>query len=405
MKASAGPVRVLLISDSYPPVLGGSEIEAQRVSAAMIRRGHQVQVLCAGGPPMPDVRDWVDPMGVPVSILTRRSRGVQKDRIFACEIAWALWSRRNSYDVVYFLMQGLHLAAGLPVARFLGKPMTVKIAGSNVIPQMRRHRAGRWELDWMQKWQVPVMILNDGMVEEGLADGFRREQLVWMPNPVDIDEFRPAHAGEAASWRKSHGIPVEKPVAIYVGRMSREKGLRELLRGFAQAVRVAPEALLLMVGDGAMRPELEALAQELGLSPEQIRFVGRVDAKEIPFWLRASDVFALTSPSEGFACALLEGMSVGLSSVVSAIPANLQLVDEGVHGLTAAFDDEQTIGSAFVQLFRDPQLRERMGSAARQRVVENYSTDRVVERYEALFARMMSATPQSGQFSAASRSI
>jgi hypothetical protein len=187
MKASAGPVRVLLISDSYPPVLGGSEIEAQRVSAAMIRRGHQVQVLCAGGPPMPDVRDWVDPMGVPVSILTRRSRGVQKDRIFACEIAWALWSRRNSYDVVYFLMQGLHLAAGLPVARFLGKPMTVKIAGSNVIPQMRRHRAGRWELDWMQKWQVPVMILNDGMVEEGLADGFRREQLVWMPNPVDID--------------------------------------------------------------------------------------------------------------------------------------------------------------------------------------------------------------------------
>ena len=63
MKALNGRVRVLLISDSYPPVLGGSEIEAQRVSAAMIRRGHRVQVLCAGGPPMPEVRDWVDPWG------------------------------------------------------------------------------------------------------------------------------------------------------------------------------------------------------------------------------------------------------------------------------------------------------------------------------------------------------
>jgi len=79
MKGPADRVRVLLISDSYPPVLGGSEVEAQRVSAALIRRGHSVHVLCAGGPPMPDVRDWVDPAGVPVSILTRHSRGVRKE--------------------------------------------------------------------------------------------------------------------------------------------------------------------------------------------------------------------------------------------------------------------------------------------------------------------------------------
>ena len=66
----ARPIRVLLICDSYPPVLGGSEIEAQRVSAGMIRRGHQVHVLCSGGPPMPAVRDWIDPAGIPVTILT-----------------------------------------------------------------------------------------------------------------------------------------------------------------------------------------------------------------------------------------------------------------------------------------------------------------------------------------------
>jgi len=332
----------------------------------------------------------VDPAGVPVSILTRHSRGVRKDRIFACEVAWAIWSRRHRYDVVYFLMQGLHLAAGLPVARMLGKPIVVKIAGSNVIPAMRRYRAGRLELDWMQKWRIPVMVLNEGMIEEGLADGFAREQLVWMPNPVDVDEFRPAQPGETAAWRQSHGIPLEKPVAIYVGRLSHEKGLTGLLRGYARAVRTAPDSLLLLVGDGASRPELEALARELQLGPEQLRFIGRVDGKEIPFWLRASDVFALTSPSEGFACALLEGMSAGLPSVASAIPANLQLVDEGIHGLTMPFDDEEAIAQAFLRLFRDPGLRARMGVAARQRVIENYSTDRVVDRYEELFARMRS---------------
>jgi glycosyltransferase involved in cell wall biosynthesis len=381
---SARAIGVLLVSDTYPPVIGGSEIEAQRVSAALIARGHRVHVLCAGGAPMPEVRNWIDPAGVPVSILTRRSRGRLKDWFFAAEVAWAIWSRRNSYDVVYFLMQGLHLAAGLPVAHFLKKPIVMKIAGSNVIPAMRRSRAGRLELDWMNKWRVPLMLLNPGMMEEALADGFPRERLVWMPNPVDIREFAPGSPGDSAAWRRAHGIPDAALVVIYVGRLSYEKGLRRLLGGFARAAAQAREAVLVLVGDGAMRAELEKLAVELGVNPGQIRFVGRVPAAEIPFWLRASDVFALTSPSEGFACALLEAMAVGLPSVVSAIPANLQLIDEGVHGLTVPFDDEEAIAGALLSLLGGGDLRRAMGAAARLRVVENYSTETVVERYEAL---------------------
>lgn len=387
MNASAArkPIRVLLISDSYPPVMGGSEIEAQRVAAAMIRRGHRVHVLCAGGPPMPPLRNWVDPAGVSVSILTRHSRGRWKDWSFACQVAWAIWNRRRSYDVVYFLMQGLHVAAGLPVARLLKKPMVTKVAGSNVIPLLRRSRAGRWELDKMQKWRVPVMILNDGMLAEALADGFIRDQLVWMPNPVDPDEFRPALPGESAAWRTSHEIAHDARVAIYVGRLSHEKGLRGLISGFARAARSTPKALLVLVGDGPMRSELERLARESNLSPAQVRFVGLAPAREIPSWLQASDVFSLTSPSEGFACALLEAMAAGLPSVVSAIPANLQLIDNGIHGLTVPFDNEEAIAGALLKLFCDPDLRQSMGSAARRRAVENYSTTKVVDRYEALF--------------------
>src|ERR1700689_5088605 len=93
--------RVLLICDTYPPVMGGSEIEAQRVSAGLIRRGHRVQVLCAGGPPMPPVCDWIHPEGVRVKIRPRRSRGKWKDRVFAIRVAWNIWHGRNRYDVIY----------------------------------------------------------------------------------------------------------------------------------------------------------------------------------------------------------------------------------------------------------------------------------------------------------------
>lgn len=383
------PIRVLLVCDSYPPVLGGSEIEAQRVSVGMIRRGHQVHVLCSGGPPMPAVRDWIDPAGIPVTILTRQSSGTWKNRVFALEVARAIWTRRHSYDVVYFLMQGLHLAAGLPVAHLLKKPSVMKVGGSNVIPLMRRSKMGRHELDWMKKWRIPVMVLNEGMTEEARADGFSDDQIVWMPNPIDPEEFRPALPGESAAWRESHGITVGVPVVIYVGRLSREKGLRELIGGFARGAHRYPEALLLLVGDGAMRSELESLASEAKLNPSQIRFIGRVPASEIPQWLRAADVFALTSPSEGFACALLEAMAAGLPSLVSAIPANLQLIDDGIHGLTVPFGNEEATADAFVRLLHDPARRQTMGSAARMRAVDNYSTTKVVERYEALFEKVM----------------
>jgi glycosyltransferase involved in cell wall biosynthesis len=384
-------VSLLLICDSYPPVIGGSEIEAQRIAAGMIRRGHRVEVLCAGGPPMPPLRSWTDPAGVPVRILTRRSSGKWKHWVFAAEVAWALWRDRNRYDVVYFLMQGLHLAVGLPVARRLGKPIVMKVGGSGVIPMMRRSRAGRFELDYLRQWASRLLVLNDGMIQEALADGFQSKQITWMPNPVDIDEFRPAEPGESAQWRQQHGLPIDGTIVIYVGRLSHEKGLPELLRGFAGAAH--PKATLVLVGDGAQRTELEALAKSLSL--DKIRFIGRVDITQVPLWLRASNVFALTSPSEGFSCALLEAMSAGLASVVTDIPANRQLVENEVHGLAVPFGDQAALSAALVRLLDDADLRGRLAKEARWRVVENYSTVRVVERYEKLFAEILPTSPAS----------
>lgn len=384
---------ILLVSDTYPPVIGGSEMEAQRISAELIQRGHRVVVLTSGGAPMPPVWEWTDPEGVPVKILTRSAGGLWKNFLFAWRVARTLRRERENYQIVYFLMQGLHLAAGLPVARANGKAIVMKFGGSGVITAMQRSRAGRLELRWMRKWAARLMVLNDGMMQEALEYGFPREQMLWMPNPVNTDEFRPGTAEEIGELRRRLEIPEAACVAIYVGRLSKEKGLPALVRGFAAAAARVPEALLLLVGDGAMRREIEALARDLGMSM-RIRFLGRVESRDVPLWLRTSDVFALTSPSEGFSCALAEAMSAGLPSVTTRIPANRQLVDEGVEGLVAPVDDEPAIACALTQLFQDPAMRARMGAAARKRIVENYSTAKVADRYEALFGEVLAAAPK-----------
>jgi glycosyltransferase involved in cell wall biosynthesis len=334
---------------------------------------------------MPDLREWIDPDGVPVRIFGRGPASPRLDRVFALGVAWTLWKERRNYQLVYFLMHGLHLAAGLPVARLLRKPIVMKFSGSSLIRAMQPSFCGRLELRWLRKWASRVMILNSGMAEEAAEAGLRPEQLLWMPNPVDTARFAPCRPKDRLELRVRFGVPSEAPVVLYVGRLAPEKELGSLLGGFDAAAKQFPGALLVLVGDG---PEREALQRRAG---PRIRFTGRLGVDEVCRWLQAADVFALVSSNEGFPCSLAEAMSASLPSVVSGISANLQLIDDGVHGLHAALRNEASIADALTRLFRDPQLRARIGSAARQRVMENYSIDQVLDRYEALFAEALGA--------------
>ena len=391
MKAVAvKPTSMLLICSSYPPVIGGSELEAQRVCAALIQRGHRVTVVCAGGEPMPDLVDWIDPEGVPVRIYAGHWKGTLQNIVFAARVAgMLLWERRN-YQIVYFLMQGLHLAAGLPTARLLGKPILMKVGGSGVIPLMAKSVTGRLELHWLRQWAYRIMILNDGMRNEGIQEGFPASQLHWMPNPVNTDVFAPCGDDARRQIRSQFDIPQAAAVVLYVGRLAPEKALPSLIDAFAQTVQQIPDALLVLVGDGPMRVSIEQQVDRLGLSTK-VCFAGRVEPANIPSWLQIADVFTLVSFSEGFACSLLEAMSVGLPAVVSDITANRQLVDSGVHGFLTPVGNAEAVASGIVSLLQDSPLRTAMGQAARQRVIANYSTDKIADRYEELLGDALSS--------------
>lgn len=386
---NVSPISFLLVCHSYPPIIGGSELEAQRVSGALIRRGYRITVVCAGGFPMPDQRDWVDPEGVPVRIYATRWKGVWKDIIFALRVVGMLIRERRNYQFVYFLMQGLHLAAGLPTARVLHKPILMKIAGSGVIPLLDKSLSGRLELRWLRKWAYRVMILNDGMREEALATGFSADQLQWMPNPVNTSEFAPCSLNEKIRLRGRLGIPPASFVVMYCGRLALGKGLAHLIEAFGLVAHDFPEAMVVLVGDGPVRAELERQVNQVGLHPSKVKFVGRVNPKEVCDWLKIADIFTLVSFSEGFACALAEAMSAGLPCVVSDIPANRQLIDNGKHGFLTPVGDAEAISGAIIQLLENAGLRQRMGEAARQSIQDNYSTDKICDRYELLFREML----------------
>jgi glycosyltransferase involved in cell wall biosynthesis len=337
---------------------------------------------------MPPVARWVDPYGVPVRLFGGRWPGAWRDRAFALGVAWVLLAGRRRYQFVYFLMQGLHLAVGLPVARLLGKPVIMKFSGSNVVSLVFRSWLGRWELRRLRQWARRIMILNPGMEQEAIQAGLSPQQLLWMPNPVDIKVFAPLRVELRAGLRASRGVPQDALVALYVGRLAPEKELPSLIRAFARTAGQLPGAKLVLVGDGPERDALAALAAALGLGPTVV-FTGSLPAADVLPWLQLSDAFVLVSSLEGFSCSLLEAMATALPSVVSDIPANRQLIQHEFHGLLVGLRDEAAIGGALARLLADPSLRLRLGSAARASVAANYSIEKVADRYEALFQEIL----------------
>jgi glycosyltransferase involved in cell wall biosynthesis len=383
-------ISLLLVCHSYPPgSIGGSEIEAQRVCEALIKRGHNIRIVCTGAAPMPDTRDWIDSKGIPVRMYARHWTGALKDWVFALQVAAMLIRERGSYEVVYFLMQGLHLAFGLPVARLLGKPILMKISSSIIVPMLSKSMAGRLELHWLRKWARFVMILNEEVRQQAMERGFSPEQLVWMPNPVDTDEFSPASSAERMRLRSHLGVPATAQVILYCGRLAPVKALPSLLDAFAIVIKRLPQAMLILIGDGPMRTELMEQSKKLQFAEESIRFVGRLEPTEIPFWSKIADVFALVSFSEGFSCALAEAMSTGLACVVSDIPANRQLIKAQEEGLLTPEGDSKAIANAILGVLEDSALREQMGRKARQTILDNYSIKLVADRYESLILKGM----------------
>lgn len=211
-------------------------------------------------------------------------------------------------------------------------------------------------------------------------DGFDRMPIAVIENGIDPERY--GRAADRVAALLGLGLDPARRYIATVARFHPVKDHRTLLQAFAKIAASHTDTDLLLVGDGPLRGDLEALANELGLA-RRIRFLGV--RHDVPAILGAVDIFALTSLSEAASITLLEAMASALPVVVTDVGGNPEIVRRGIDGVLAPRGDSAAIAEAFTTLLDDHVRARQMGDAGAARVHEHYRLNRTIARYGELY--------------------
>jgi glycosyltransferase involved in cell wall biosynthesis len=235
---------------------------------------------------------------------------------------------------------------------------------------------GLRELGFHPIWGRSLLSLPDGLIVNSTAAlrnvvGLRKraDQVCLLPNVLDLAEFD-RRAGEPAADRAEPSVPS----AIIVGRLIKAKRIDRFLRVLALACQSEPTLRGVVVGDGPERENLESLANELGLSPGRVRFLG--ERSDVPALLSVATLLMLTSDQEGFPNVLLEAMAARLPVVTTPAGDAARVVRDGVTGDVVPFEDLAGLADRLLELVRSPSRRTQFGQAGRLVVESEYGSDR-----------------------------
>jgi glycosyltransferase involved in cell wall biosynthesis len=172
--------------------------------------------------------------------------------------------------------------------------------------------------------------------------------------------------------------PADDLLWLTVSRLNREKGIDLLLEAWALSSQRKTSRLRIL-GDGAERADLEALARRLGIA-DRVEFAGFVSDK-VPHWQQAS-AFVMSSRFEGFPNALCEAMAAGLPSVSFDCPSGPRaILSDGINGLLVPAEDTRALAAALDRIAGDPALRDRLGREA-VKILENLGLAGITDRWE-----------------------
>jgi glycosyltransferase involved in cell wall biosynthesis len=298
---------------------------------------------------------------------------------------YRLWKfmRREKFDIVETFTHDSNLI-GLPIAWLAGVP--VRIATHRGVIE----HFPRWRL------KLHTLMINLGIADVFVAvsawtgrqakrEGVRASRILVIPNgvtPLDVASV------DRAEVRKQLQLKDGDLFLLSVGRLVFQKGHDMLIDAVPALVRHHPGLTVNLCGDGPQTENIRAQVAKLGVE-DHVRLLGTWN--NVAPLLAIADIFILPSRSEGLSRALLEAMAAGLPIVATRVEGVEEVVTDGVHGLLVPLESPAEFAKALIQMVDQPEMRKKMGDAARAHIMRSYTTEVMFAKYFDLMIHLWNA--------------
>lgn len=372
------PLRIGVVTETYPPEINGVAFTVARWVEGLRRRSHVVQL----------VRTRQGDQDAPASgdcpAETLRLPGFRIPGYPQLQGGWparravlAQW-RLARPDLVHIVTEGPLGYSALRAARRLSIPVSTSFH-TNFQQYSRHYRIG-WlaapimaYLRHFHNQGVQTLVPTGELAEHLQSLGFRRTQV--LARGVDTSLFSPHRRDPAL--RERWGVAPRSLAVLYVGRLAAEKNLELAIAAFQSIRRARPDARLILVGDGPMTSRLRAR------HPAFV-YCGMRQGEDLANHYASADLFLFPSLTETFGNVVLEAMASGLAVAAFDYAAARAHVEPGLSGLLAPFGDADAFVVAATALARDADALEAMGQAAR-RGMARLDSEHIYDRLETLF--------------------
>jgi glycosyltransferase involved in cell wall biosynthesis len=393
------PAHVLILTDKYPPDVGGLAVSAQRLARGLVRAGYAVTVstLAASAPPASGLTCGDDGVAVLRVDVHRRADDTLSgwfDQVVALHATHGL-------DLIHAMYIAQPAFVAVAAARYLGCPSVISARG-NDLDRAAFDPVKFSQILWSLQQADAVTAVTTDLVRKVRALVPGRE-VHWIPNGVDADLFAPGPRDEALA--RSLGLNAA-PVVAFVGEARQKKGLTVLLPAFARLcahwpaeapAHGDPPPALLLVG-GVRRDDAPILEVFRRQNPALgVCVVPNVAHEQLPAYYRLADLLVFPSLRDGLPNALLEGMACEQAVVASAVGGIPDVLgrrssakgSEAENGLLVPPGDVDALADAMRALLSDPPRRARLGRSARATVVAEFTPAREMERNLAVYRAVM----------------
>lgn len=357
--------RVLVVTNDFPPRTGGIQSFVQ----AVVERLPEVVVYA---PKWAGAAEFDAAQRFPV---VRHPTSLMLPTPAVARVATALLREREC-DAVWF-------GAAAPLG--LLAPTLRKAGAKRVVATTHGHEAGWAQLPVARRLLRKIASDVDVLTYLGEYTRSRLARVVSssanlqrLAPAVDTEHFHPGVGGDAVRRRLDL---VGRRVVVCVSRLVPRKGQDVLIKAMPAILRAAPDATLLVVGDGPYRKRLEKLVDEVGIRPA-VRFTGGVSWAELPAYFGAGDVFAMPCRTrrngldvEGLGIVYLEASAVGIPVVAGNSGGAPDAVLDGQTGLVIDGENVDAVAHTVNGLLLDPERGRTMGAAGRAWVERDWTWD------------------------------